>query len=90
MELILIKINSKEWEFMWEWLANHPFNDGIENPSLALNNNEGWRYTGSYKEGNRVISTFRHRCHPLTNEIKDLSVSHDNFDENDIEKRFKL
>ncbi len=89
MELLLIKPNSTEWEFMWEWLEKHPINEGLEEPSLALNNNEGWQYVGSYKHNNTVISSFRHKSHPKTNSIHNLSVEHINFDISCIHKLIK-
>jgi len=74
MEFILIKEDSTEWNYMWEWLANHPINQGIDNPSLALNEGEGWAYMGSWKQGQRVIHTLRHRYHPATEKMEALSV----------------
>ncbi len=75
MELALIDPSSTEWEFMWNWLASHPINEGLENPSVALNEGQAWQYMGSYKQKERVIHTFRHRNHPVTKGIKNLSVS---------------
>jgi hypothetical protein len=91
MELVLIKPESNEWEYMWDWLANHPINDGIENPSLALHENQAWEYMGSFKEKERIIHTFRHRHHPVTSGVKELKVSgSSSFKEEDIEKKFRL
>ncbi len=75
MELALIDPKSKEWEYMWEWLEKHPINKGLDNPSLALNEGEAWQYLGSYKQKERVVHSFRHRLHPITKGIKNLSVS---------------
>lgn len=90
MELVLIEIDSAEWNYMWNWLASHPINEGIENPSLALNDGEAWQYMGSYKQGDRVLSQFRHRNHPKTNTVYSTSIEHKNFDINCIVKSFKL
>ena len=91
MELVLIEPYSKEWNYMWEWLANHPINDGIEDPSTALHENEAWQYVGSYKQNDKVIHTLRHRNHPLIQGVKNLSLNaSDGFNLNDINKTFKL
>jgi hypothetical protein len=66
MELIVIKIESKEWDYMWDWLSNHPINKDIDNPTIAENQGEEWQYMGSFKNGDNVIHEFRHRCHPAT------------------------
>jgi len=75
MELILIKQDTAEWDYMWEWLSNHPLNEGLEEPSIAVNNGEGWQYMGSYKQDERVLHTFRHRQHPKYNKLETVSVS---------------
>jgi hypothetical protein len=90
MELVLIEPNSPEWEFMWNWLSSHPINEGIEDPSTAINDGEAWQYMGSYKQKDKVISEFRHRNHPKTNRLSKLSVEHSNFNEESISKKFKL
>lgn len=92
MDLVLVKIGSKEWDYMWEWLKNHPINEGIEEPTIALNDGESWQYLGSFMSGNRILHQFRHRSFPKGNYIKTLSVSgsKDFNPEIDIEKKFKL
>lgn len=76
---------------MWEWLAAHPINKDIEQPSLAMNDGEAWQYMGSYMQGERVIHSFRHRNHPVTNTRKDLSVNaSEAFTKEQIVKKFKL
>lgn len=93
MEMVLIKPNSNEWEFMWEWVANHPINKDIENPSVALNpeNNECWQYMGSYAYNNITIHEFRHRAHPTTEQREYLKLyASENFNEQDVEKRLKF
>lgn len=90
MNLILIKPNSPEWEFMWNWLESHPINKGIENPSLALNNEEAWQYMGSYQQGDKVIHEFRHKNHPVTNNIQSLKLNASKlFTSDQILKTFK-
>lgn len=91
MELILIEPESPEWNYMWEWLANHPINDNLEEPSVALNENEGWQYMGSFKQDDKVIHEFRHRNHPITHTVQSLKLkASDNLTEDQIVKKFKL
>ncbi len=91
MELVLIQQNSPEWEAMWNWLANHPINAGFDEPSVVLNEGEGWAYMGSYKQGERVLHSFRHRKHPVTNGVKTMSVkASEVFTEDQIVKKFNL
>lgn len=91
MELILIEPNSPEWDFMWNWLASHPINAGLEDPSTAQFGEEAWQYMGTYKQDDRIIHTFRHRNHPVTQTIKNLSVSGSpEFTQEQIKKKFRL
>jgi len=91
MELVIIEMDSPEWEYMWNWLAEHPINKDLDNPSLATNNGEVWQYMGSYKLKNKVIHCLRHRYHPLTNRVENLSLNaSDSFDVNQIKKSFKI
>lgn len=91
MEYIIIEINSKEWNYMWDWLSNHPINNGLEQPDVALNENETWQYMGSYKQGKKVLHEFRHRKHPLTNKIERIVFNcSDEFTDDQIKKSFKI
>ena len=91
MKLILIKIDSPEWDFMWNWLENHPLNKGLENPTSATNDGENWRYMGSFKQGERVIHEFRHRNHPVTNQRQDVKVeASKELTQEQIQKEYKL
>ena len=90
MELVLIKQDSPEWEYMWGWLASHPVNQGLDEPKVAENEGEAWQYMGSYKNKNAVISEFRHRNHPVTGGLYKASVEHPFFDENSIDKSAKI
>lgn len=88
MEFVALKIDSPEWEYMWDWVANHPINKGIENPSLALNTdvNEGWQYMGSRRQNKIVIHELRHRCHPYSQKREDLKLrASENMNDNDIQ-----
>ena len=92
MEIIIIKRESPEWETMWNWLANHPINSGLEEPSVAVNdqNGEAWQYMGSFRQGNRVISEFRHRMHPVTQKRELVPYGHpDGVPDDQIEKVVK-
>lgn len=88
MEYVLIKPDSNEWSHMWEWIAKHPLNDGINEPTVALNDGEAWQYMGSFRSiKGDVISEFRHRCHPIDNERHYLKMNHENgVAESDIDK----
>jgi hypothetical protein len=91
MEMVLIKQDSQEWERMWDMVANHPMNEGIEHPSIALNNGEGWQYMGSFKQDNRIIHEFRHRFHPKFGRREYLKFSaSDKITDDDIEKTLSV
>lgn len=89
MEMILLNPQSSEWDFIWQWLEDHPLNEGLEDKKLAKNENEGWQYMGSWRQGENVVSEFRHRNHPLTQSMHNLSVSH-TVKEESIFKKNKL
>lgn len=92
--MILIKPDSNEWNAMWQWLAEHPLNEGLQEPMVALNdlNKEMWQYMGSFRsKDGRVIHEFRHRSHPIDNERKYLKVNAtENICDADIEKRIPV
>ena len=97
MELVLLVIDSPEWEYMWRWVAEHPINNGLAEPSVAFNDNktwmygETWQYMGSYKQGNKVVHSLRHRFHPLTHRVEELSLhASPDFGPEQIQKKFKL
>lgn len=91
MELILIEIGSPEWDFIWNWLASHPINKDLPEPSVALNEGEAWQYMGSYRQGERILHSFRHRCHPKTSNVMTLSVhASPNITPEQIQKKFRL
>jgi hypothetical protein len=91
MEMILIKIDSPEWVYMWDWLGNHPINQGLEDPKLAPNNGEVWQYMGSYKNKKDVIHEFRHRNHPVTNDLYKVSLrASESFDDEQIHSSAKI
>lgn len=71
MEFVLIKRESAEWNHMWDWVAKHPLNEGMQEPTVALNelNGEAWQYMGSYRgKDGTMVHEFRHRSHPKDNE----------------------
>jgi hypothetical protein len=89
MELLIFKQDSPSYNFMWNWLANHPINAGIDNPMVALNEGEVWQNMGSFRQGDVTVTQFRHRCHPKTNERKSLSVTHPKIiPDEDIEEKY--
>ncbi len=89
MEFIIIKIDSDTWNHIWDWLAAHPINEGLAEPSLAINETFAWEYVGSYKKGDKVISSFRHLKHPITDGMYNVSYEHTAKAE-DIEKKLKI
>lgn len=91
MEFILIEQDSNEWNYIWEWLAMHPINTGLDEPSVALNNQESWQYMGSYKQDEKVVHSLRHRCHPRTQARMDLSLfASDGLKPDEIKKSYKI
>lgn len=76
MKMVIIKRDSPEWNYMWGWLECHPCNNGLKEPTLAMNvNGETWHYMASYHKGNlkEMVHEFRHRCHPITQDRMYLS-----------------
>ena len=91
MDFILIKQDSTEWDYMWNWLEEHPINKGLDEPKTALNNGFEWEYMGSYMEGKKILHEFKHRQHPLTQELVKTSVSASkDFTTEQIAKSFKI
>lgn len=91
MDLVIVERDTAEWDYMWQWLESHPINEGIENPRLALNNGELWQYMGSFKQGDKVIHSFRHRQHPRDNQRKNLNLhASDKFTSEQISKVIKV
>ena len=91
MEFILIKRDSPEWDYMWNWLAQHPLNEGSENPTEMDNLGEIWEYMGSYKRGNEVFHEMRHRNHPRTSKMETLVLkASDAFTEEQIQVSKKI
>ncbi len=90
MKLVLLKPNSPEWEFAWNWVMAHPLNQGIEDPSTATNEGQAWQYMGSYYNDEKLISEFRHRIHPRTGQTQKLSVEHKEFNKESFEKTYNL
>lgn len=90
MEFVIIKIDSPEWNEMWDYVSFHPINKDIENPSIALYENNAWEYRGTYKKGNSLVSEFIHRKHPNTNSLYKINYSHQLITPESIHKSFKI
>lgn len=91
MEILLIKQDTSEWDFMWLWLELHPINADIEDPRTAENDGEVWEYVGTYKNKDRVVHEFRHRNHPKTNTLYNASLNaSDTFNDEQVESRKKI
>lgn len=52
----------KLWDLIWDRLAD------LEGDCECLNQGEVWQYMESKIEGSDCLHTFRHRCHPKTND----------------------
>lgn len=90
MEIIILKRGSSDWDYIWDYLKSHPINEGLEEPHVAFNNGEVWQYMSSYKNGNTVISEYRHRSHPKTNDVYRISLEHSVEDINiELSKKIK-
>jgi hypothetical protein len=87
MEGVILKQDSPDWLGAWGWLDAHPINTGLPEPKVALNQGEVWQYMGSYLKDGILISDFRHRCHPRTNDLYRLSFKHPEYEEASIELR---
>ena len=91
MEMIIFKEGSNSYNLMWDWIKNHPINAGIENPEIAYNDGDTWQHMGSFRQGDRTISEFRHRKHPSTDDRVNLKFSHPNIvPEEDIEVKYAV
>ena len=91
MELIFVNQDSTEWNYIWDFVAKHPINEGLEEPKTAINEGEAWQYMGSFKNKDRVIHEFRHRQHQLTNDVYKITFNgSENFSEDQIEKQTKI
>mgnify|MGYP006935501896 CR=1 FL=1 len=91
MDIVIVERETAEWIDMWGRLEAHPINEGIENPRLALNAGELWQYMGSYRQGDKVIHSFRHRSHPRDNQRKDINFyASDKFTSEQISKVIKV
>ena len=87
MELIFVKQDSTEWKYIWDFVANHPINEGLQEPRTAVNEGEAWQYMGSFKNNNKVIHEFRHRFHPKTMSLYNITFkASDNFTIEQIDK----
>jgi len=87
MELVIIKEDTPEYKFMWEWLGNHPLNKDLELPMDAPNEGEQWQYMGTFKQGDRAVHEFRHRNHPVTNTVQLLTVVANNLTDDQLEDK---
>lgn len=91
MELVLVKIDSPEWEYIWDYIKNHPINQGIEEPTTALNNGYGWEYMGTFMQEGKALHQLRHFCHPNGNYTRTISLqASSSFTSEQVLKKFKL
>ena len=64
----------EEWGYMWDSLAQHPINAGLDEPRSAENGDESWEYMGSSIYDAQPKHAFRHRCHPKTQHPESVFV----------------
>jgi len=67
IDLYFTSRESEHWDAMWAWLAAHPYNAGLERPTVAEcpETGEAWQYMGTERDENgRWHDCFRHRHHP--------------------------
>lgn len=83
--MLILKLDSKEWDYMLTYLNEHPINEG--RPFPTPNDEIKWKYMGTYRHNGKVLHDFLHKNHPMINEEKKLvfSASKELRDE-DIEK----
>lgn len=53
MELVLIKKDSPEWNWMWDTITSHPINQELSADMINL-----WQYKGSLRLRNRILHQF--------------------------------
>ena len=91
MELIFVKQDSTEWEYIWDFVEKHPINEGIEEPRISLNEGEVWQYMGSFKQNDKLVHEFRHRYHPKTNDRYYIRFNgSESFTDDQIDKTTKI
>ena len=76
MDFVILKQGSPTWEHIWDEIAKNPINNGIDNPSIAMNEGEAWQYMGTILDGTKYLSDFRHRCHPYNSLPKYITIEH--------------
>jgi hypothetical protein len=92
IEGILLKQDSDSWEQIWDKLSNNPLNNDVEDKKAAFNEGESWQLMSVIVKNNDLNNTlvsFRHRCFPLDNQRKDITLSC-SINEADIEIRKQI
>jgi hypothetical protein len=94
MWFVLIKEKSPEWDYIWDWLKNHPINKDFEAKTTVENKGEVWQYLGSYCNDLselKMVHTFRHRAHPKVDKpIEIVLRSSDNLTHDQIQTKQKI
>lgn len=77
--ILLVKAESKEWDYMWDELAKHKSNHELPAPVVAENFGEVWQYmetleVSSLWSGKHHIHCFRHRLHPVKGDDYRLKI----------------
>jgi len=91
MDIVIVEQGSDEWNYLWDYVAKHPINEGLEEPRVAFNQGEQFQYMGSYRQGDKIIHSVRHRQHPRDNNRKDINFyASDKFTSEQISKVIKV
>ena len=75
MEILIVKKDTLEWNFMFLWLQ------------LNVIDLEDWEYTCSYRQHNKTYHEFKYRNHVMTHKHVEASES---LTEEQIEKYIKI
>lgn len=91
MDIVIVERDTPEWDYIWDYIANHPINEDVDEPRVALNQGEQFQYMGSFRQGDKVIHTVRHRSHPKNNDKVNLTFNaSDKFTSEQISKVIKV
>lgn len=80
LELTLVPRGTREWDYLWNALANHKANRNLSQPTVAENFGEAWEYMETQRETSwfglreRYFHCFRHRMHPTLGPIRKIKI----------------
>lgn len=74
LEVVFVKPHSPEWDYIWDYVTNHPINKDIEEPRVAQNGSHAWRYMGTTTFKSEAIHTVKHTLHPTINDATVITI----------------